>query len=153
MPQTPRDVSSHGMIGVSRMIILLAGQIILSTRMIGRDDQTKGKRRFPRSLLSLKRLVSCHPGLILVRGAANYPNFTSKRKMCHPTIILQYSTIVAPPSESWLLNEEDCKMSRCKIGVLDRRCHPTIILAFLASLPPAVSNNPSSWYHPSLNPL
>ena len=37
-----RLVHSHRMIGVFRMIILLTGQIILRTRMIGRDDP-KGK--------------------------------------------------------------------------------------------------------------
>ena len=31
---------SHRMIGVFRMIILVAGQIILNTRMIERDDET-----------------------------------------------------------------------------------------------------------------
>ena len=55
-------------------------------------------------------------------------------------------------SESWPLNEEDCKIPRRKIGSLDRRGHPTIILAFLPSVPPFEPNSPSSWYHPSPNP-
>jgi hypothetical protein len=41
-----RDVSSHGMMGLFRMIILLAGPIILNTRMMARDDLKKKTLEF-----------------------------------------------------------------------------------------------------------
>ena len=51
---TVGDVNSHRMIGVFRMIILLTGQIILRTRMIGRDDQGEENGIFAEFLTSGK---------------------------------------------------------------------------------------------------
>jgi hypothetical protein len=122
-------VHSHRMIGFFRMIILLTGQIILRTRMIGRDGQKK-KRQFVRNFRLLGRRDFCHPAIILNWDAADWSNLSPRSTFCHPTIILQYSAavILRIPTQSSILHNN----IRC--SVLSDRMEAIFVVVFVLSL-------------------
>ena len=126
-----RDVSSHGMIGLFRMIILLAGQIILNTRMIGRDDKNKKNVDFWRFLTSEEGrwcVILESSQFQALQAVEIWPKVT-KRVILQSSYNFSQSVSQFPvPDLEMFEIQQECKVFSRKIGGLEYSGFEVVIL-------------------------